>query len=414
MIRSRNLWSAAIAVAVMANLLGVEFAAPVHAQQQQQAARPEIGKILQAAQASLKAGKYSDAMNKLREADAFKDKNAYENDLIDRMQASAALGMGDADLAARNFEPLFSKMGANDKLKVMEAIAGLYFRNKNYDKAEDWARRYLREGGSNSAMYQLVINSLYLAGNYSAVAKEVGAQIAAIEKAGRTPAEDQIVLLANAYQQMKDDGGYAGALEKLLLYYPKKEYWSGLLGRIMRKPGFSDRLGLDVYRLQLATGNLNTGDEYFEMAQLALQAGLPGEAKAVLDAGYAAGKLGVGAEAGRHQRLKDLTLKQLAEDKKTLPQSETEVATARDGIGLVNVGYTYATAGDTDKGIKLMEQGIEKGRLKRPDDALLHLGQVYLKAGDKKKAIETWRKVKGNDGTGDLARLWIVHAKQQS
>ena len=43
-----------------------------------------------------------------------------------------------------------------------------------------------------------------------------------------------------------------------------------------------------------------------EMAQLALQAGVPAEAKMVVDKGYAAGVLGKGAEAERQKRLKDL------------------------------------------------------------------------------------------------------------
>jgi hypothetical protein len=30
-------------------------------------------------------------------------------------------------------------------------------------------------------------------------------------------------------------------LEKLLLNYPKKDYWSAYLGRLPRKPGFGDR-----------------------------------------------------------------------------------------------------------------------------------------------------------------------------
>ncbi len=57
--------------------------------------------------------------------------------------------------------------------------------------------------------------------------------------------------------------------------------------RVQRKPGFSERLELDVYRLMQATGNLKTADDYMEMAQLALQAGFPAEAQKVINDGYA-------------------------------------------------------------------------------------------------------------------------------
>ena len=51
-----------------------------------------------------------------------------------------------------------------------------------------------------------------------------------------------------------------------------------------------------------------------EMAQLALQAGVPAEAKDVVDKGYdAAASSAPAPEAERHQRLRDLIAKNLAE-----------------------------------------------------------------------------------------------------
>ena len=56
------------------------------------------------------------------------------------------------------------------------------------------------------------------------------------------------------------------------------------------------------------------------MAQLAIQAGLPAEGKAIVDKGFAAGALGTGAEAERHKRLRDLADKRDADGKATLAQ----------------------------------------------------------------------------------------------
>ena len=92
--------------------------------------------------------------------------------------------------------------------------------------------------------------------------------------------------------------------------------------RIQRKPGFANRLTLDVYRLMQATGNLKETSDLMEMAQLALQAGLPGEAKKVVDEGYAKGVLGTGADADRHKRLRDMANKQAAEDQKGMAAAE--------------------------------------------------------------------------------------------
>jgi len=82
---------------------------------------------------------------------------------------------------------------------------------------------------------------------------------------------------------MNDNAGYTMVLEKLVAHYPNKSYWADMISRVQRKPGFSDRLDLDVLRLRLATGNMSKPEEYMEMAQLALQAGFPVEAKKILD-----------------------------------------------------------------------------------------------------------------------------------
>ena len=69
----------------------------------------------------------------------------------------------------------------------------------------------------------------------------------------------------------------------------------------------------------------------------------------------------------------------------------------------------YVTMGEVDKGIALIEQGIAKGGLKRPDDAKLRLGMAQLQSGKAKaKAQQTLRSVQGSDGGADIARLWIL------
>ena len=69
-------------------------------------------------------------------------------------------------------------------------------------------------------------------------------------------------------------------------------------------------------------------------------------------------------------------------------------------------------SGQAAKGVQLIQQGIAKGGLKRPEDAKLHLGIAQLAAGDKAKAQATFKTVQGTDGTADLARLWALYARR--
>jgi hypothetical protein len=65
--------------------------------------------------------------------------------------------------------------------------------------------------------------------------------------------------------------------------------------------------------------------------------------------------------------------------------------------------------GEVDKGIALIEQGIAKGGLKRPEDAKLRLGMALQQSGKAKaRAQQTLRSVQGSDGSADIARLWLL------
>src|SRR5262249_43169972 len=154
-------------------------------------------------------------------------------------------------------------------------------------------------------------------------------------------------------------------------YYPKKEYWADAIRRVQGKPGFPDSLQLDVLRLQEATGGLAEAAQYTAMAQLALRIGVPAEAKRVLDKGFAAGVLGSGPDAAEQKKLRDTATKQAADDEKIFAQNAKAAAAAKDGSGLLSVGYAMVCAGHFDKGIELMEQGIQKGGIGRPDEAKL-------------------------------------------
>ena len=382
----------------------------------QEALRPEVGKPLQAAQEMVKGGRFKEALAKVREAEAAGARNANETFLIERMRLAAASGAGDADTAARSFEAISgsSRIASADKLRMIESIAGSYYRQQQYAKAMQWGQRYFREGGTSGAIRTMLIQSQYLSGDFAGAAKELMAEVQGAERAGNAPAEDRLKLLLNAAMKQKDNNAYVFAMEKLVTYYPKKEYWVDLLSRMQRKPGFSDRLSLDTYRLSLATGSMTAPADYMEMAQLALQADLPTEGKYVVDKGFAGGVLGTGAQADRHKRLRDLVEKRLAESKAGMAEAEKQAMAAKTGEALVSLGMDHLYGGQAAKGVQLIQQGIGKGGLKRPEDAKLHLGIGQLVAGDKAKAQATFKTVQGADGTADLARLWALYTRRNA
>ena len=395
----------AIAVAFAFALVG-SVAPAAHAQ----SLRPEVGRPLQDAQNALKAKRYADAMAKVREADNAPGKTAAEQVTIERMRAAVAASSG--DLAAEVSVVNSGKLPANEQLRMVQSIAGQYYTNRDYANASTWTQRYFKEGGNDPQMRQILLQSYYLAGDCGNVSKMLSGELS--EDSGRAPPEDQLQMLAGCYQKSKDNNGYLLAIERLAALYPKREYWADLLGRIQSKSGFSGNLSLDVYRLKLATGLMTTTNDYMEAAQMALGDEYPAEAKKIVDQGYASKVLGTGNDVERQKRLADLAARRYTEGQAALAKDESAAQASREGNDLVSVGYNYVGYGQAAKGIALMEAGIKKGGLRRPEIAKLHLGIAYLQAGQKAKGLQVLKTVGGNDGTADLARLWTLQARRMA
>jgi hypothetical protein len=217
-------------------------------------------------------------------------------------------------------------------------------------------------------------------------------------------------MLAASQNQVKDSAGYLATLTRLAGTTGKPEYWDELINRTVRKDGFADeRLRLDVYRLRQTVGVALEGDEIGDMADRANRVGLPAEAQALLDAGYASGLLGKGSNAAADQKLRESVTKAAAQDRATVADSEASALKAPNGNALVGLGLALSASGAHARGMALISQGIAKGGLRRADDAQLHLGVVALRAGKADEAKAAFAAVQGSDGAADLARLYTVH-----
>jgi hypothetical protein len=376
------------------------------AQAQSEAMRAEVGKPLQQAAELLKANRAKDALAKVREAEAVPNRTPAEQLTIERMRGAAAARAGETQTAIRSFEAVLAsgKVSQSEQAQTAASLAHLYAQTKDWNKTREWAQRARQLGANAGDMDKLLAYVNAQSGDFNAIARDAQAAVEAAEKEGRRPDENDLLRLADALRRTGNTAAQTAVLEKLVAYYPKKEYWSAVLGRIQSRPGFSSRLALDVLRLKRETKTLETVEDYIEMAQMALQQYQAAEAKSVLEEGFARGILGKGAEAERQKRLLALATQRTADAPKLLAEAEAE---AKDGNALVRAGFAYTALGQHDKGIALIQKGLGDKELKHPDDARLLLGIAYLRAGNKAKAQETFRSVKGADGTADLARLWM-------
>lgn len=390
-----------------------EKAAPAPEAPKQDTVRPEMYKLIDPAQIKdlLAAKNFTEVLNRIEQAAALPAVTPYEAFILNQMRVQVGSLSANNALLLPALEAMIEsgRLPQPDKLRFIEAIANIHYSAKDFDQAVVWFTRYQTESGDMVKQRPYLIRAYFFKNDYPTAKAEVMKDIAAAQKSGVAPSQDELSLLGNIGIKTKDNALYVEAVEQLTRYYPTEAYWIDLLNRTRGKPNYATRFDLDILRLkQVAAPGKMEADDYSDLAELALLGGFYTEAKTALDKGYAGGAMGSGADAAKHKKLREQANKGAADDAKNIGGGEAAAIKSKDGVGLVNLGYTYVTMGQFDKGLELMAKGIAKGVAKNPEDAKLRLGYAYAIAGRKDEALKQLATIQGNDGRGDLARYWIM------
>ena len=369
-------------------------------------------KPLVAAQEALKAGKPQDALARLAEAEALPKLSDYDRYIILRLRGPAAANAGDPALALSTFEQVILSplLPAAEKPPLDEVTVKLALQQKKYELGASLMKSYLAEGGKSAEVSRLYPQVLSVLGDHANVVRLLMPEVAADDAVGRVTPEATLRMLAGSQLELKDLPAYLVAVQKLSSSTGKPEYWGELISRTTRREGYADeRLRIDLYRLRRAVGLTQEAGEVGDWAYRAQQAGLPAEAQKLLDDGFASGVLGKDANADADRKLRDGVTRSAVQDRAQIGEAEASALKAKEGNAAVNLGLALSGAGQHERALALMGQGLAKGGLRRPDDALLHLGYAQWRAGKIDEAKASFAQVKGSDGTADLARLWGVY-----
>jgi TolA-binding protein len=167
-----------------------------------------------------------------------------------------------------------------------------------------------------------------------------------------------------------------------------------------------------IYRVMYDTNSMNADTDYMEMAQLLQDAGLPGEAAAVLDKASAAGII-KDEHKDRTNRLLAALRPRADTDKKTLPQQDAEAQKNAAGELAVKVGEVHYGFNDYAGAISLINEGVQKGQVKHLDEAYVYLGRsqaAQKNYADAKKAFSQLKTVTGISPR--VLKLWELYSEK--
>ena len=192
-------------------------------------------------------------------------------------------------------------------------------------------------------------------------------------------------------------------------HHPSDASWGDAIAIVLNSRMFEEPEVLDILRLARRTGTFRESSMYLEYIDAADPRRLPGEVVALIDEGYAAGKLQRTDSFVTESRAE--AERRMAADERELPELAADArAPGASLIDLVAAADTFLSYGKSAEAEEFYTKALTMSGVDTPR-VLTRLGMAQLDQGKYAAAQESFGKVEGARKT--IASLWAVYASQQ-
>ena len=325
--------------------------------------------------------------------------------MVDLLRFRAAVALDDPAAIERAVGPVLAsgRMPAGFDATIYADLGKLYYGRKQFDQAAAAFERSLGFQPTNTETMAMLAEARNSQGRAADAVALLQKAIAQTRAAGQTPNEKWYrrsigiaakAKLPNTPQLTRD----------WLQAYPTSTNWRDSLLLYRQSASLDEAALLDLFRLSRATRSLASEKDFYDYADLALLRGFPGEAKAVLEEGFAA-KL-ISRSKPEFASLISSASARSAGDRASLEASAKAALAAPTAKQAVTVGDAYYGYGDYAKAAQLYRAALAKSGA---DTSLvnLRLGAALALSGDKAGATQAFNAVSGQHS--EIARFWLIH-----
>lgn len=186
--------------------------------------------------------------------------------------------------------------------------------------------------------------------------------------------------------------------------YPNAKNWRDAIRIYQTSSKLDDASMIDSMRLARATGALQSENDYFRYANTLMTKGYPGEAKAVLEQGFAANTISKSKQM--FSQLYALATSRAQGDRASLAASATAAKSAPEAKKAMVIADAYFGYGDFTQAADLYRVALTKNGVDK-DLANLRLGMALTQAGDKAGATAALNAADG--AQAEVAKLWLTY-----
>ena len=295
-------------------------------------------------------------------------------------------------------------------------IAQLYFVQEQWQQGIDALLMWFEMNEKpNAGSYVLLAQGYYQVKRYDLALDNVETAIAMHEGEGKLPKEQWYNLARFLYFDKEDFDSALDVLNTLIIYYPKKQYWvqaSHLYGEKKDEPR-----QLALMEAAYEQGFLDRSSELVTMAYLYLNAEVPYYAGSVIEKGFSDELV---EDKSKNYELAGSAWAQAQEVAKSIPMMEKAAAKSEEGELYVRLGNVYLDGDQFQKSADSIIKGLNKGGIKRPDQARLALGMAYFNLGDYNEARKAFRaaskesaRQKEWERSKEMAQQWIAYVTSE-
>jgi hypothetical protein len=334
-----------------------------------------------------------------------KAKTSDDKYIIGQLQLKAALAAKNDAATAAALEAIIASGGVSgaQSIAMSNNLGTLHYNAKAYDKAAAAFEQTLRVDANNAEAMALlgeVRNSQGRAPEaVGLMQKAIAAKAAKGQKAEEGWYKRSVALAYNAKLPI------ASSLARdWVSAYPTSKSWRDAIVIYQTSSQLSDSELLDSMRLAHATSALAGENDYYRYANTLMLKGYSGEAKAVLDQGFASNAINKSKPIFT-QIYAQATAKSQGDRASLAATAKTAMASpaAKQAMTTADAYYGY---GDYAEAASLYRAALTKSGVDK-DLANLRLGMALARSGDKAGATAALNAAGG--AQADVAKLWLTY-----
>lgn len=362
-----------------------------------------------ALQATVNAADWTNFPAKLAAAQA-KAKTADDKYVIAKLNLKATVDQKkDAELAGAIEAVLATGAASNDEIIPLQMSLGkIHYNAKAYDRASTAFQRVLQLQPTHvdaMVMQGETLNSQgRTADGVALIQKAIATRVAAGQKPEESWYKRGVSLAFNGNLPIAPT-----LAREWVTAYPSPKNWRDAIRIYQGGSKLDDAALIDSMRLAAATGGLTGENDYFRIANQLMLKGYPGEAKAVLDQGFAAKS--IDKSRPTFAQLYALANTKSQGDRASLAASAKTALAAPAAKQAMTTGDAYYGYGDYAQAAELYRAALTKSGVDK-DVANLRLGMALARAGDKAGATAALNAAGG--AQADVAKLWLAYVATRS